>query len=132
VVPLCVVEELDAKTASRGRDLADRARGVLSHLESLIGPTAGAPAALRPDVTIEVLVDSDVGPDSSEREASADTAILDACDALAFLTGKSLTLVTADALTRSRQGTLLGIDAAHAARYSSRQRLTRLSRESLA
>jgi hypothetical protein len=53
VVPLRVIEELDATKYARQDDLAGRARAILPRLQRAIG-TAGAPGQLREGVTIEV------------------------------------------------------------------------------
>jgi hypothetical protein len=102
VIPLSVVEELDLKKAARRRDLADRARSVFARLESLMGPTAGAPAPLRDQVTVEVLVETEVDPTRIERAGTPDTEILDVSEFLGFLTGQPITLVTGDVSMRLR------------------------------
>jgi hypothetical protein len=72
VVPLRVVEELDAKKYSNKRpDLAKRARSLLPQLESVIGRT-GAPGDLLPNVTIEVPLD----PGRGRRPTDADEEVL--------------------------------------------------------
>jgi len=102
VIPIRVVKELDDKKASRRNDLAERARGVLVRLESLVGPTAGAPTTLREHVTVEVLVGSEAGSDSRAPGTSADSEILDAAEYVAFLTSQPATVVTGDASMRLR------------------------------
>jgi hypothetical protein len=97
VVPLRVVEELDAKKYARRDDLADRARRLLSNLEMAVGPN-GAPGQLRDRVTIEVPVDSG----ARRRPADADQEILDACREMHQLTGRGVTLVTGDTAMRLR------------------------------
>lgn len=102
VIPLRVVEELDLKKASRRRDLAHRARNVLALLESLVGPTAGLPTQMDDNATVEVLLDHEFDSVRQERESSADTEILDACEFLAFVTGQPVSLVTGDVSMRLR------------------------------
>ena len=69
VVPLRVVEELDAKKWSRRDDLAGRARRMLSYLEGEVRPD-GAPGTLRDNVTIEVPIDRGprLRPDDADQE----------------------------------------------------------------
>ena len=97
VVPLRVVEELDAKKYARRNDLADRARRLLSKLETTVGPE-GAPGKLRGGVTIEVPVD----PGPRRRPVDADQEILDTCRELRQLTSGEVTLVTGDTTMRLR------------------------------
>lgn len=97
VVPVRVVEELDAKKYARRPDLADRARSLLRQLEAVLGST-GAPGRLRSGVTIEVPVDS--GP--RRRPADADEEVLETCHELCQLTGRDVTLVTGDTAMRLR------------------------------
>ena len=102
VIPLRVVEELDEKKASRRRDLADRATGVLARLEAIVGPSGGAPVKLADGVTVEVVMDADFGSHDRYRAGAGDSEVIDTCESLAFLTGKSVTLVTGDVSMRLR------------------------------
>jgi len=88
VVPLRVVEELDAKKYSRA-DLADRARALLPWLEEAV---AKGPCKIADSTTIEVLVDRH----RHLRPQDADREILDACHELREFSGQHVTLVTAD------------------------------------
>jgi len=97
VIPLRVVEELDAKKYDRQKDVAYRARVALRGLDAVLGP-AGAPGELCPGVTIEVPIDER----SRLRPADADGEILDDCRELALITGRSITLVTRDMAMRLR------------------------------
>ncbi len=97
VVPLRVIEELDAKKYARREDLAGRARRILPKLEQTIGG-GGAPRQLLPDVTIEVPVD----PGPRYRPVDADEEILDTCRELAQLSGQTVGMVTADTAMRLR------------------------------
>jgi predicted ribonuclease YlaK len=97
VIPLRVVEELDAKKYAPNDKLAARARALLPQLERLVGP-AGAPAELRDGVTIEVPVDTG----RRDRPADADAEILETCLELARLTDQRVILVTADTAMRLR------------------------------
>lgn len=99
VLPLRVIEELDAKKYSRRKDLADRARRLLAQIESVLGE-AGSPGEVRPGVTIEVPVD----PQPRRRPDDADEEILASCEDVAQLTGQPVTLVTADTAMRLRAG----------------------------
>jgi hypothetical protein len=90
-IPLRVIEELDEKKYTARDELADRARGVLSHLRSVMSATAGAPTSLRTGLTIEVPIDD--GPRS--RGVDADQEILDTCRDLRAA-GPAAYLVTDD------------------------------------
>jgi hypothetical protein len=103
VVPLRVVEELDAKKYSDGPKLAARARALLPELERRIG-AGGAPVALAEAVTIQVPVE----PPPRSRPADADEEILALCAEMPGLTGAHPMLVTGDTGMRLRaqaQGT---------------------------
>ena len=97
VVPLRVVEEVDAKKYVRRSDLADRARRALPALQKVIG-AGGAPGKLREGVTIEVPVD----PGPRRRPDDADREVLDTCHEMRQLSGGSVGLVTADTGIRLR------------------------------
>jgi rRNA-processing protein FCF1 len=98
VIPLRVLEELDAKKYASRSDLADRARRLLPQLERVLGP-AGAPGPLADGVTIEVpLVDDG----RRLRTQDADDEILETCRELGLFTGKAVSLVTADTAMRLR------------------------------
>jgi predicted ribonuclease YlaK len=93
VLPIRVVEELDAKKYLARDNLADRARRILSALWRVIGPTAGLPVPLdgAAGVTIEVPVDDE----PRRRTLDADEEILDQC-ALLKAVGATVLLVTGD------------------------------------
>jgi predicted ribonuclease YlaK len=97
VIPLRVIEEIDAKKYARAANLAKRARNVLPSLERLVGP-AGAPGRLTQEVTIEVPVET--GP--RYRPEDADEEILETCRELEQFTGQHVTLVTGDTAMRLR------------------------------
>ena len=90
VLPLRVVEELDAKKYLARDDLADRARRILTDLWALVGPVAGRPVELAPGVTVEVPVDEE-----RERALDADAEILALCSSLKAV-GVDVVLVTGD------------------------------------
>jgi hypothetical protein len=91
VIPLRVVEEIDAKKYGKQPDLGKRARNLLPALARRVGP-AGAPAALDDETTIEVLVETG----SRSRPGDADEEVLTTCLDLAQFSGKLVTLVTGD------------------------------------
>jgi hypothetical protein len=91
VVPLRVVEELDAKKYTGNSKFSGRARAVLPWLEQAVGP-AGEPGVVADGVTIEVPVDT--GP--RERSTDADREILDTCHEIRQFGGAAPTLVTGD------------------------------------
>jgi rRNA-processing protein FCF1 len=103
VIPLRVVEELDAKKYSGSTKLAPRARALLPLLERLVGED-GSARELEEGVTIEVPVE----PGQRSRPSDADEEILGLCAELAQLAGDVVTLVTNDTGMRLRaraQGT---------------------------
>lgn len=97
VVPLRVIEELDAKKYAKRSDLADRARRVLPLIEDRIG-TAGQAGTLQDGVTIEVPID----PSPRRRPTDADEEILETCEELSQMTGRPVALVTGDTAMRIR------------------------------
>jgi hypothetical protein len=99
IVPLRVIEELDAKKYSGSKRLAERARALLPRLEALVGRD-GSPGPAADGVTIEVPVE----PGSRWRPADADEEILAFCAELPQLVGATATLVTADTAMRLRAG----------------------------
>jgi hypothetical protein len=94
VVPLRVVEELDAKKYERNRSLAQRARDVLPWLERTILQAGGT---LRQH-------DDEVPVDSPRRTRldDADLEELDECHELRDFGGQGVTLITGDAALRLR------------------------------
>lgn len=101
IVPLRVIEELDAKKYSRRKDLASKARRLLPKLESLIHAPAGL-GVLSSGVTLEVLAEA--GP--RDRSASADDEILDVALEFQQLSGRAVTVLTADVAMRVRAAAL--------------------------
>jgi predicted ribonuclease YlaK len=91
VVPLRVIEELDAKKYARRDDLAGRARSVLPILQRTMG-NAGARGQLRKAVTVEVPID----PGTRFRPLDADEEILETCHELRQFSGRPVALVTGD------------------------------------
>lgn len=91
ILPLRVVEELDAKKYSSNRRLQKAARALLLWLERTLGE-GGRPGPVREGVTIEVPVENEL----RQRPPDADGEILAFCDEFGALTGTSPTLVTAD------------------------------------
>ena len=99
IVPLRVVEELDAKKYSGSKRLAERARALLPRLEALVGRD-GSPGPIADGVTVEVPVE----PGQRWRPADADEEILAFCAELPQLVQAPATLVTADTAMRLRAG----------------------------
>jgi hypothetical protein len=85
------VEELDEKKYTARERLGTTARNTLRQLWNQLEPTAGRPAIIRANVTIEVPIDE--GP--RERPLDADREVLDTCQ-LFTNTGSKNLLVTAD------------------------------------
>jgi rRNA-processing protein FCF1 len=92
IVPLRVVEELDAKKWTRNDDLAGRARDALAQMDRLLSSTIGVPVALREATTIEVPVDD--GP--RYRPMDADEEILLECEEQRAFANEQVFLVTGD------------------------------------
>jgi hypothetical protein len=97
MVPLRVIEELDAKKYSGSKTLSSRARDLLPRLERLVGE-AGEPREVRTGVTLEIPVD----PSPRYRPQDADEEILAFCAELPQLTGTNAILVTGDTSMRLR------------------------------
>jgi hypothetical protein len=93
ILPLRVVEELDEKKWTAGREtIRSRSRGILSDLWALLAAVDGDdPVPLRDNTTIEVPIND--GP--RERTSDADEEILDICVDLKNL-GQDVLLVTGD------------------------------------
>jgi hypothetical protein len=97
IIPLRVIEEIDAKKYAKSPELAKRARNLLPAIDRLLGP-AGAPGSVTDSVTIEVPVDS--GP--RNRPEDADEEILETCRELRQFGSQPVTLVTGDTGMRLR------------------------------
>lgn len=97
VVPLRVVEELDARKYGKSPEMAGRARRLLPALEAVVGD-AGAPGQLRDGVTIEVPLDAG----GRVKPTDADEEILGVCVELRQLAGREVILVTGDTAMRLR------------------------------
>jgi rRNA-processing protein FCF1 len=91
VIPLRVIEELDAKKYAKRQDLSKRARNILPALERLLGQ-AGAPGRVTDGVTVEVPVET--GP--RDRSEDADEVILETCRELGQFAARPVALVTGD------------------------------------
>ncbi len=108
VLPLRVVEELDAKKYLARDDLADRARRLLAELWALVGPAAGMPVTLpgQEGVTVEVPTDDE----PRRRGVDADQEVLSLCSAVKGMGAKAV-LVTGDtgmSIRASAQGIVVG------------------------
>jgi predicted ribonuclease YlaK len=95
VVPLRVIEELDAKKYSGNSALSERARSVLPWLQDRILRAEGR---IREDTTIEVPID----PARRPPPADADREILDECEELRAFGEHGVTLITTDTALRLR------------------------------
>jgi rRNA-processing protein FCF1 len=91
VLPLRVIEELDAKKYTESERMRRKARDLLPKLRGLVGP-AGAPQAVRGHTTIEAFIE----PGPRTRSSDADTEILETAHELHQLSRQSVTIVTAD------------------------------------
>lgn len=107
VIPLRVIEEVDAKKYSPSQRLRDRARSVLPHIADRVG-LWGDSVPLAEGVTLEVLVE----PGPRERPEDADEEILDTCRELWDFSGRpegGVTLITNDVAMRLRAEAIGGI-----------------------
>jgi hypothetical protein len=107
VIPLRVIEEVDAKKYSPSRRLRDRARSVLPHIADRVG-LWGDSVPLAEGVTLEVLVE----PGPRERPEDADEEILDTCRELWDFSGRpegGVILITNDIAMRLRAEAIGGI-----------------------
>lgn len=91
VVPLRVIEEIDAGKYSQNEKSRQRARALLPKLRGFVGP-GGTPGLVRDRTTIEVFIHA--GP--RVRPGDADTEILDTADELRRLSGRATSIVTGD------------------------------------
>jgi rRNA-processing protein FCF1 len=98
VIPLRVIEELDAKKYTESERLRRRARERLPKLYALVG-AGGAPKALPSGHgTLEVFIE----PGPRARPADADTEILETARDLGRLSGSKVAIVTGDTAMRLR------------------------------
>jgi hypothetical protein len=99
IVPLRVIEELDAKKYGPNQHLSDVARSLLPWLEVILGPSSLGPVPVgRDSTTIEVLIDD--GP--RVRPADADQEVLNVCAEVESLTSRTVAIVTSDTAMRLR------------------------------
>ncbi|HSZ12868.1 MAG TPA: PIN domain-containing protein [Solirubrobacteraceae bacterium] len=91
VLPLRVIEELDAKKYTESEKVRRKARELLPKLRSFVGDS-GSPEAVRDSTTIEVYIE----PGPRSRPSDADTEILETAHELHRLSGKAVTIATAD------------------------------------
>jgi hypothetical protein len=91
VLPLRVIEELDAKKYTESEKVRRKARELLPKLRGFVG-SGGTPKAVRDDTTIEVFIE----PGPRSRPSDADTEILETAHELHRLSGKAVTIATAD------------------------------------
>lgn len=91
VLPLRVIEELDAKKYTESEKIRRKARELLPKLRSFVG-SGGTPKAVRDDTTIEVFIE----PGPRSRPSDADTEILETAHELRHLSGRAVTIATAD------------------------------------
>jgi hypothetical protein len=106
IVPVVVLDELDRRAHSGDRNVNRRARAALSHLDPFVDDLLTTePKVIRPGacwMTVEILPDAP----SHQRQADADTELLDRAEFLFQITGQKVRLVTADRGMRVR-GTVL-------------------------
>lgn len=95
VVPIRVVEELDSIKYDRRPERSRKARSAVRLLDAAL-TMPGELATLREGVTIEV------APRRAERPPDADREVLDTCHELHQLSGRPVTLITADTAMRLR------------------------------
>jgi hypothetical protein len=99
IVPLRVIEEIDAKKYSDSKRLRDRARSLLPWFNGLFPDTTTGPVPIRPDksATIEVLV----ADRPRTKPVDADEEVLDACQDVMRFAGQAK-LMTGDTAMRLR------------------------------
>lgn len=102
VIPLTVVDELDAKKYARRGEFQKRARELLTRIDGYV--TASPPdgySRIQKNTTIEILA-HELGHSASQDN---DKDILNQCEFLSQLTGHPVTLVTGDSGMRIRAQT---------------------------
>jgi hypothetical protein len=94
VVPLAVVDELDAKKAARSEDLARRARTRARLLDGYLDKGG----EVRPGVSVEIVAYADLDLDAYRQPpARVDVEVIDVCQALrTYSAGGQVVLVTGD------------------------------------
>jgi hypothetical protein len=97
ILPLRVIEEIDAKKYSSSTRLRDRARGLLPWINSLFSAGDIGPIQLRPDATLELLMSER----PRYRPEDADEEVLDVCHEVVRFAGGGR-LMTADTAMRLR------------------------------
>ncbi|MEV4516183.1 PIN domain-containing protein [Dactylosporangium sp. NPDC049525] len=98
LLPLVVLDEVDAKTYASSPQLARRAESVLRALDSLIEAATLGAASIRPGVTLEVLTD----PDGHRRTTDKDDEILRRAEFVEQVVERRVTVVSADRGMRVR------------------------------
>ena len=96
IIPLIVVDELDNKKYARREEFQQRARELLTVIDSYESAAPDAYVHLSKDVTFEILPDEQ----GHFRAASTDQEILERCEFLAQVTESPTTLVTGDSGVR--------------------------------
>jgi hypothetical protein len=100
VLPLRVIDELDAKKAGRRQELGDRARTVIRHLEKTLAQNG----EVREGVRIEVVALAELDPDTyGAPPLLADIEIIEVCEGLSsYAGGGKAHLITGDLGMRIR------------------------------
>jgi len=98
VLPLRVVEELDAKKYGKDATFRNVVRNLLPKIENLLDGAGGPVAQVTSKLTIEILLP----PGPRRRIDDADGEILDVCLQLRQFTGQEVTVLTLDTAMRTR------------------------------
>jgi len=98
ILPLRVVEELDAKKYGDNEEFRRVVRRLLPKVDDLLDAAGGRTATLTSTLTIEILVP----PGPRQKPSDADEEILEVCVQLHTFTGRPVTLVTLDTAMRTR------------------------------
>lgn len=96
VIPLAVIDELDAKKYSRREEFQKTARNLLAVINRLTTINDEAYAKISNRLTVEVLPDEE----GHLRAPSTDQEILERCELLAQVTDRPVTLITGDSGVR--------------------------------
>lgn len=96
IIPIVVIDELDAKKYARREEFRDRARELLTLIDGYATQSGDGYAQISDGVTLEVLPDGE----GHIRAPSPDQEILERCEFIRQITGRTVTQITGDSGAR--------------------------------